>query len=243
VKKRLTGNQKIGIIIPAYNPRFDQLKELIQRLKILPPGDRAKILIVDDGSDMPIRQDDFPPGIYILRHSVNQGKGGALRTGFHFFLKGGEDLLIITLDADLQHPPENLPDFIRAFHAGLGQIIVGYRKRKLSSMPFHRLCSNFLTSLIISVLTGRLIRDSQNGFRLIDSRVLRKLRLTETGFHLESEILIRAGWKGIRIGFVPIPTIYNLEKSSIHNVKDTVNFVRLIFQLLGERITGCTTKN
>jgi glycosyltransferase involved in cell wall biosynthesis len=233
----------LGVIIPAYNPDRENLKELINRLKALKTTYPIQILIVDDGSATPVNKGDFPDDIQIRRHEINKGKGAALKTGFKFFHEHGRIFLILTLDADLQHPPERIPEFIKAYESRRGQLIVGYRERSLSIMPFHRIFSNMFTSLIISIITGQLIRDSQNGFRLIETEILRQLILTEDGFHMESEILIKAGWQDFSIGHVPIPTIYSQEKSSINNVKDTINFIRLIFKLLAGRILGCTTIN
>jgi glycosyltransferase involved in cell wall biosynthesis len=233
----------LGIIIPAFNPHIENLKKLISRLKALELTYPIQILIVDDGSSIPVKKGDFYDDIQIRRHTINKGKGAALKTGFEYFLEHGGVFLIITLDADLQHPPEKIPEFIKAYELGKGQLIVGYRKRLLSIMPFHRIFSNMFTSLIISILTGQLIKDSQNGFRLIEMVIIKQLILTEEGFHMESEMLIKAGWQDFLIGHVPMPTIYSLEKSSINNVKDTINFIRLIFKLLAGRVLGCITIN
>jgi glycosyltransferase involved in cell wall biosynthesis len=233
----------VGIIIPAFNPLIQHLKELIHRLKKMKMSNPVEILIVDDGSSTPINKNDFSEDIHIRRHTINKGKGAALKTGFNHFLKNDSVLLVITIDADLQHPPEKISDFIKAYESGKGQLIVGYRRRALSIMPFHRIFSNMSTSLIISVLTGQLIKDSQNGFRLLSKEVLREVHLKEDGFQMESEMLIKAGWKDFRIGFVSMPTIYSLEKSSINNVKDTLNFILLILKFLKERLFGCTTIN
>jgi glycosyltransferase involved in cell wall biosynthesis len=225
----------IGIIVPAYNPNMVQLKELIHRLILLKLPYEVQILIVDDGSSLPISKDDFSENVQILRHAVNKGKGAGLRTGFSYFLKNDNVNLVITIDADLQHPPEIIPDLIQAYKKGKGQLIIGYRRRAFSIMPFHRIFSNMSTSLIISILTNQLVKDSQNGFRLHSRKVLQTIELKEDGFQMESEILIRAGWQGFRIGFVSMPTIYSVEKSSINNVKDTLNFVLLILKFLRER--------
>lgn len=236
-----TRNQKhsrtIGVIIPAYQPSPDHLKELIRRLKAVCPP-QTNLLIVDDGSPEPVQIAEVGLPLTIIRHPQNRGKGAALKSGFHFFLRQKPVDLIFTIDADLQHPPEKIPEFLQAYHAGKFRVIVGYRRRNPKIMPFHRILSNSLTSLIISLLIGQNIRDSQCGFRLIDARLLEHLRLNENRFHLESELLVRAGWMGARIGFVSIPTIYTNQKSSIKNVADTLNFISLITKLIKERTVG-----
>ncbi len=229
--------QKIGIIIPAYNPDPEQLDLLISRTATACKFCSFHILVVDDGSEKPVKAAaDGNIPLELIRNPENRGKGAALKRGFRHFLVDQPVDYIVTLDADLQHPPEKIPEFMETLAANSADIVVGYRSRSPRTMPPHRILSNTLTSLLISLLTGQLVKDSQCGFRLIDARVLRNLPLEENGFHLESELLIRAAWKGFGLSFVPIPTIYNKEKSSIKNFADTVNFVSLIFQLIWERL-------
>ncbi len=227
----------MGIIIPAYNPELHTLHQLLARINQLSLSNLEQVLVVDDGSRPPIAL-VFPPNlpVQLLRQEINQGKGAALKLGFTRLLGNPHIQLILTLDADLQHPPEKIPEFLSRFGRYGEDIIVGYRSRSPRVMPPHRIVSNSLTSLIISLLTGQLVRDSQCGFRLIRREVLETISLKENRFHLESELLIRAGWQRFRIGFVPIPTIYNNEKSSIKNVQDTLNFIFLITQLIWEKL-------
>ena len=230
---------EIGIIIPAFNPDHGILRELISRILPVTHSFPSQIIIVDDGSIPPIRLiDQFSPLVQIIRQEKNYGKGQALRKGFHFFTCISPARYILTIDSDLQHSPEKIPEFIKLIKSHRYRIIIGHRDRRLSRMPFHRIVSNYLTSLIISCLTGQMVKDSQCGFRLFDSRILSGLLLEEKRFHLESEMLIKAAWQKISIGFVKIPTIYQQEKSAIKNFQDTLNFVSLIVRLLRKRITG-----
>lgn len=230
---------RIGILIPAFEPEPAHLTELFARLHSVMSRFDYRILVVDDGSQPPIilprtgRQRTT-----LIRHAHNRGKGAALKSGFHFFLNRENVDVVVTLDADLQHPPEKIPEFLRSYQSGQFRLIGGYRPRSPRQMPLHRILSNSLTSLIISLLINQPVRDSQCGFRLIGTGILRELNLRENRFHLESELLIRAGWRKYKIGFVAIPTIYNNQKSSIKNIADTLNFITMIFKLLGERAAG-----
>ncbi|OPX32788.1 hypothetical protein B1H10_07000 [candidate division KSB1 bacterium 4484_188] len=227
---------QIGILIPAFEPNSAHLAELFTRLQSVMVQFDYRVLVVDDGSQPPIvLPENIGDRAKLIRHAHNRGKGAALKSGFRFFLNRKNIDVIITLDADLQHPPEKIPDFLRLHQSGKYRLIGGYRSRSPRQMPFHRILSNTLTSLIISLLINQPVRDSQCGFRLIDTNLLRKLHLREERFHLESELFVRAGWKKFKIGFVPISTIYNNEKSSIKNVSDTLNFITMIFKLLRER--------
>ena len=102
----------------------------------------------------------------------------------------------------------------------------------ISTMPFHRRCSNTLTSLVISVRTGYGIRDSQSGFRWIRTSLLGALPLKDDGYQMESELLIKARMKGARIAAVPIETVYRDEDSFIRPFGDTVRFAALILRSL-----------
>jgi glycosyltransferase involved in cell wall biosynthesis len=237
--------KKIGIVIPAFNPNPSHLYALITRIVEVCKNYHTEILIVDDGSENSLILPAIKSvEIQFIKHNNNLGKGAALKTGFHHFLMKNQVEILMTLDADLQHPPEKIPEFINAFINKDWDIIVGYRSRNPALMPLHRILSNTLTSLIISMITGQLIRDSQCGFRLVKTNVIKTLDLYENRFHLESEILLRAAFAGFKIGFVPVPTIYSDEKSYINNIPDTLNFVGLLIKLFKERLTGkCISYN
>ncbi len=230
-----------GILIPAYNSP-QHLQELLERVNEVQneaTGWQFSILIVDDGSQPPVPQYAVE-GLEItqVRHEQNEGKGAALRRGFAYFLETKEVQAVLTIDADLQHPPEHIPEFLRAFERGEGDLIIGFRKRDPKVMPLHRILSNFLTSRIISGMMGQKINDSQCGFRLYSRKVLENVIPRENRFHLESEFVIRSGWQGFKIGGVAIPTIYNDAPSAIRHIPDTLNFITLIFKLSLERIKG-----
>jgi glycosyltransferase involved in cell wall biosynthesis len=229
--------KSLGIIIPAFNPNVNTLIELITRIFLVCSQYNIHILIVDDGSD---NVNDFRKlkdlNVKVIRHKSNSGKGSALKTGFNYFLKDVPVQAIFSIDSDLQHLPELIPKFVDTYQNKKVDLVVGYRSRHLGIMPLHRILSNFLTSLILSLVTGQLIKDSQCGFRLINPNVLKKVMLKETGFHLESELILKAGVRGFQFDFVPIPTIYNKEKSSISNWGDTLNFVSLILRYFKEKV-------
>ncbi len=230
-----------GILIPIYNAGnlFDELVTRLRDVIVTDVERNFVLLIVDDGSTPPLASVKIP-GIKVLqlRHERNCGKGAALCNGFSYLLKNTTVDAVITLDADLQHPPERIPEFVSAFEKNLGEIIIGSRKRDPKSMPFHRILSNMLTSAIISAMVGQRVQDSQSGFRIYSRKVLENIAADEKRFHFESEFLIRSGWKGYRIASVPIPTIYNNSASAIRNFPDTINFIAVIFRLLIARIRG-----
>lgn len=216
---------KIAVIIPAYNAG-NTIAELIERTSIF--IGREDIVVVDDGSSDHTLETAEKSGATILRHQANMGKGEALKTGFGY-VRNRDYQAVITLDADLQHDPESIPDLVQRA-AGFSGIIIGTRRRDLKIMPFARWLTNNLTSAIVSVLAGQTIRDSQSGYRLITSQVLRSTRLDSKRYDLESEILIKARRKGFEIAETPIATIYAGGESSIRPLVDTFRFIRLMWR-------------
>ncbi|MCB0276258.1 MAG: glycosyltransferase family 2 protein [Calditrichaeota bacterium] len=230
----------LGLLIPVFND-VPYLPELLARVAAVwqGRGERLVVCVVDDGSRPPLGElSEARLEMVRLHHPENRGKGAALRTGFTYFLDHSDANAVITMDADLQHLPEKLPAFAETFAAGAGDLLIGYRRRQPGVMPFHRILSNSLTSLTISLMVGQLVRDSQCGFRLYSRKVLQEVRHQEDRFHFESEFVIRAGWRGFKIGHVAVPTIYNGAPSAIRNWPDTLNFIEVITRLARERISG-----
>jgi glycosyltransferase involved in cell wall biosynthesis len=219
--------KRIAVVIPAYNAGRT-ITELIQRVREF--VDRKDVVVIDDGSQDETSQLALLAGATVLMHDGNKGKGEALKTGFGFVL-AHDYSAVITMDADLQHAPDPIPDFIRRAQSFSGMLI-GTRERNLKIMPFARWLTNHLTSVIVSILSGATIRDSQSGYRLIPVEVLRELQLKSSKYDLESEILIKAARKGFGIGEVPISTIYPDGKSFINPLVDTGRFIRLMWNSL-----------
>jgi glycosyltransferase involved in cell wall biosynthesis len=217
---------KILVLIPAYNAA-GYLRELVSRVgEYFPVRD---ILIVNDGSTDDSA--DILAGLECrnITFSVNQGKGEALKAGFDFAVSSDYDA-VITIDADLQHPPEHLHAFCEKY--GQADILIGTRTINPGLMPFDRLLTNNLTSLIISCFGSMRIRDSQSGYRLIKTPVLRELRLTSERYDTESEMLFQTGYLGFSVAEVPIETVYEGSRSFINPFKDTMRFIRQIWKRL-----------
>ena len=219
--------EKIAVLIPAYNAS-GTINELLLRLKtVVPP---KNIFVIDDGSGDGTGSIAQNQGVHVVRLESNSGKGAALSRGFEL-LKGDTSFdYVATLDADLQHPPEKLPEFDAQMQNANADIVIGHRSRLGSSMPLHRRASNTLTSFLVSARTGQRILDSQCGFRLIKRRVLSEVVVRSAGFEAETEFLMKAARRGFRISFVPIETIYNGQKSHMTNWKTTINFIRVLLR-------------
>lgn len=215
----------IIIAIPAYRAEKELAKFLPYLLTFIPS---SQIIVLIDG-DYDSSQSVCEQ--YLIRtivHIENQGKGAAISTLFRNLSKHYR--WIITMDADGQHIPEDLPQFLKKIDQATSDcaVVVGSRDRKGSSMPFARKCSNGLTSWFISLVTGQKIDDSQCGYRAYRSSIVTQCICRYTRFEMESEILIRCASMGETIVSVPISTVYNGGVSHISHVKDTLRWIRAV---------------
>jgi len=207
------------IIIPAFNPP-ESFKTLIDRINNIIS---IPIIVVDDGSNSFININyDY---ITLLRNRHNKGKGYSLIKAFKYAYKKGYTHSI-TLDADSQHDPRYLCNFLEINE----EIPIVIGKRNFNKrMPIHRKLSNIITSRIISYICGQTIHDSQCGYRRYKLSEVCSENYIENGFQFESEVLIKLlGISNCSIYQINIPTIYDSEKSYINNLMDAVKFLRLI---------------
>lgn len=186
----------------------------------------SDVLVVDDGSnDGSDKIVDKIDNIYKIKHTVNQGKGSALKTGFKFALEKGFDA-VITVDSDGQHKGYHIPDFIKE---GLdNHLVIGSRMNNLKNMPPHRIFSNKFSSYLISWKAGQPIFDSQSGYRLYQKDLIKKLKLNNNCYQMETELILKTAKAGYKIGHVPIDTIYEDQKSHIKPLHITYEFFKAL---------------
>ncbi|MGM0365122.1 MAG: glycosyltransferase family 2 protein [Actinomycetota bacterium] len=227
---------KIAILIPAYNEE-KYIAEVIKNCTKF----CMDIIIVNDGSAdrtaSIIRSLPQPVScrIILIEHPRNCGKGKSLVTGFNYIVsenyKG-----VITMDADGQHDINEIPHFMEKLENENPDIIVGNRLDDTKGMPFIRLATNLFTSWLISVIAGKKIKDVQSGYRYINMKVLKNIKIETTNFDTEPEILLKAAWLNYNISNIPISTIYHKDfVSHVNPVTDTIKFFKLIFRSLRQK--------
>ena len=194
-------DRRILALIPGYQegPRIAARRRR-RRERHLP------VVVVDDGSTDDTAAQAEAAGATVLRQVPNAGKGAALRAGFRYALDHGADA-VVTLDADGQHDPAEIPSFLAAFDASRPELIVG--RRDFASMPPVRRLSNTLGGWVFSAAVGRHVPDNQSGYRLIGRRLMTALLDSEeSGFEFEVEMIARCIALGLPMTDVPIRTIY-----------------------------------
>jgi glycosyltransferase involved in cell wall biosynthesis len=187
------------------------------------------VLVVDDGSTDGTESEAKAAGVEVIRHSVNQGKGAAIKTGLRTLADRPEILYALVLDGDGQHAPEEIPRFLDAANETKAPMLVGNRMTDTRTMPFVRKMTNRFMSSQISKVCGQWVPDTQCGFRMIARELLPAMVAIETTkFDYETEQLVVAARRGCQIGAVPISTIYGDEKSKIHPVRDSIRFLEMM---------------
>lgn len=227
--------QKIvySVLIPAYNAE-KTIKTLLLELDKL-DNKPSEVIVVDDGSYDLTHSIAQKHGSIVESLPVNSGKGKALKKGFEIFLDKLNTGTLICMDADLQHSPTSIDEFLNKSELVGESVIIGKRDINLKNMPLLRFLSNKITSFILGKLSGLQIPDSQCGYRLIPRNILMKFNCSENGFQLESEFILRCAEQKIPIEFVEIPTIYAKNGSHIRHVSDTYKFVRLVLKEMFRR--------
>ena len=214
-----TSSGPIVALIPAYEegPRIGAVVEAARR--------HLPVVVVDDGSTDDTAARAEAAGATVIRQVPNAGKGAALRAGFRHALEAAAPA-VVTLDADGQHDPDEIPAFLQRFGARQAELIIG--QRDLRSMPPVRRLSNALGGLALAAALGRSVPDNQSGYRLIGRTLMRVLLDSdESGFEFEVEMIARCLVLGLPLDAVPIRTIYAGEPSHIRPWRHFTEFVRV----------------
>jgi glycosyltransferase involved in cell wall biosynthesis len=210
------------VIVPAYQ-EASRIGPLVRRIREC----AADLVVVDDGSTDGTAQEAEAAGAPVIRHGGNRGKGVALTTGFAYAREKGFDF-VITMDGDGQHDPGDLGRFVEQYVREGTPVLVGNRMSDVASMPWIRRMTNRFMSWLLSREMGQSVPDTQCGYRLFRCDVTPESSARAAGFAAESEVLLRLSDRGVRIGSVPVATIYRDEKSKINPFKDTLRFFGML---------------
>ena len=206
---------RVAVVIAAYN----EARAVAAVVGGVRPHVEA-VYVVDDGSTDGTAERAAGAGAIVLRHGTNRGKGRAVRTGLEAVL-AGPFTHVLLMDGDLQHRPEDVPCLVAEAAASGADLVVGARVFDRARMPRPRYYSNVVGSWALGRLIGSRVSDSQSGFRLIRTSLLRPLRLESTGYEVETEMLIRLVRRGASIREVPVTLAYDGACSKLRPIRDT----------------------
>jgi glycosyltransferase involved in cell wall biosynthesis len=211
---------RIIALIPAYNEAETITPVIIKTINHLP------VLVVDDGSADQTADIAGQASAQVIKLVENQGKGAALQAGFRRAIDQGYTA-IVTLDADGQHDPDEIPQLIKAFETTCADLIIGMRD--FSDMPVICRLAKWSEEVAFSWAMGQEIHNNQSGFRLLSSRMANEMLTSyEGGFELEVEMIVICIRTGFTLDWVPIRTIYAGEASHINPLQHTRNFLRMV---------------
>jgi glycosyltransferase involved in cell wall biosynthesis len=209
-------DRAVAVVIPAYQAATT-IAAVVSRTSRAVPG--ATVYVVDDGSTDGTSAAGRGQGATVLGHPRNRGKGAALATGIAAALEGGAGA-IITLDADGQHSPEEIPGLAAPVLAGEADLALGARART-GAMPWGRRCTNWLSAALASRIGGVAVPDAQSGFRALSRGVAQAVRPGEQGYDFETAFLLAALARGFRVRFVSVSTVYEGRPSHFRHWADT----------------------
>ena len=212
---KLKNLNKVWVIIPAYNEE-KHIERVIKNTKNF----AKNILIVDDGSNDKTSIIAEKSGAFVLKHIVNLGKGAALKTGCEYAVKNGAEKIVV-LDADGQHDPKEIPNFIKTLNKV--DIVFGYRRLN-KNMPFVFRYGNWFIFFMTKLLFGLKIVDTQCGYRSFTANAYNKIKWNAVDYSMESEMIANTGNAHLKCSQIPIETIYS-DKYKGTSVIDGVRIV------------------
>jgi glycosyltransferase involved in cell wall biosynthesis len=170
-----------------------------------------EVLVVDDGSADATAEEAQRGGATVLRHERRLGKGAALRTGFEHVLRQGRNF-VVTMDGDGRHAAEDVPVFIEAYRRTGIPILLGNRMQDAGAIPLLRRALNALLTRAVCRAAGRYIPDALCGFRLYHCDVLPYIASEARTRAADTELLLHAVARGIRVDSVPVQVIYGRDQ-------------------------------
>jgi glycosyltransferase involved in cell wall biosynthesis len=221
----------IAVIIPAYQAAAT-IRDVVARTRAAIPA--AEILVVDDGSTDGTHA--AASGVAIT-HDRNLGKGAALRDGIREATARGA-AVVVTIDADGQHPPEAIPRLLRPIQEGRADLVLGARKRD-QAMPVSRRITNWLSATLASRIGGQPVSDAQTGFRAFTRAVAERVAPAGDRYEYEANFLLDALRAGFRVSSIEVPTIYGAP-SHFRAWGDTWRMLHAFARHAGRIVLGAT---
>lgn len=220
----------------AVVPALNEARTIEQVVRGVAAHVRA-VVVVDDGSRDGTGAIAEQCGATVLRHDSIRGKGSAIRTGLGHVLAQPSFTHVLLLDGDMQHLPEEAPRLIAAAERTGADLILGQRVFDRAAMPASRYYANLCGSRALSSFMGVTLGDTQCGYRLFRTGILRRAKLRATGYDIETEMLVKIGRLGGRIEHVHVSAVYNGAASKLRPVRDTTRTCfRAVYYRYIERI-------
>lgn len=220
--------RKIIVGMPAYN-EARYLGSVILRSKQY----ADEVIIVDDGSTDQTASVARLAGATVVKHEHNRGYGSSIRTLLSEVKKRDADVLVV-LDADSQHNPDEIPRLVQGVNDG-ADIVIGSREMQENKIAGYRRLGQKFLSRMTNIASRKRLTDTESGFRAYSKKAIATLELKETGMAISSEIISEAASRDLKIVEVPISVAYNRDGSTLNPVRHGVGVFNRILVMISER--------
>jgi len=192
-----------------------------------------EIIVIDDGStDRTVKIAQLA-GASVIRHQENKGKGVAIQSILVEAKRRIPDILVL-LDANSQHNPDEIPCLIKPIREGY-DLVIGSREKQADKTPRYRRIGQKVLLYSTRILSGKSLSDSESGFRALSRKAVSGLRLKENGFAIEAEMIASANDKHLKIIQVPISNIYTKDGSTLNPLVHDFGVLGRIIAMISER--------
>jgi glycosyltransferase involved in cell wall biosynthesis len=228
---------KTAALVPAWQSE-GSIDRLVRELVTCFPEEagRSSVIVVDDGSTDATAERARAAGALVVTHGRSQGRGASVRTG----LRVAHDLevdAVVVLDGGLEHPAEEARR-LADYPCDVRALVLGVRDLRAPGTPRTSRLSNRVSSFVLSVLTGRVLADTQSGLRRYPVRETLALDPRDNGFGFEAEVLLLAVRAGLPVVEVPIGVLRASRPSQFNLVRDPPRIVARVLYTLGRQRPG-----
>jgi len=222
--------QRIRVLagIPAYNEAGYVGSIVLQARQYV-----DEVIVVDDGSTDNTANIAELAGATVIRHNQNRGYGATVRSILAEAKKKKPDVLVL-LDADSQHNPNEIPALIKPVSEGF-DLVIGSREAQKAKTPIYRRIGQKVILRSTRLASKANISDSECGFRAFSKRAISELELKASGMAVSSETIVRAAEKNLRITEVPISNIYTTDGSTLNPIRHGIDVLSRIIAMISQR--------
>jgi len=192
-----------------------------------------EVVVVDDGSSDRTVQVARLAGATVVQHEKNRGYGAAVQAVLAEAKKRNPDVLVL-LDADGQHNPEEISALVNAISAG-SDVAIGARKMRSEDIPAYRKFGQNIIAYFTRILSRSTLSDTESGFRAFSRKAIKMLEPKEPGMAISAETISEATAKGLKITEVPISAIYTKDGSTLNPVKHGIGVLNRVLVMISER--------
>lgn len=222
-------SHNIVVGMPAYNE-----EKYIGSVVMLVKQYADEVIVVDDGSIDRTAKVATLAGATVIQHGENKGYGAAIQDIIFEAKKKNADILVI-IDADAQHNPEEIPTLIKAVSEGYDLVIGSRKMQTQSDIPAFRRFGQRVLLFFTNILSGEKLSDTESGFRAYSRKAMAELELKEKGMAISAETVSAATAKGLSVTEVPISVTYTKDGSTMNPVRHGMGVLNRIMVMISER--------